>query len=204
MLILSILVALIVFVYYKFFRWDSEEDYQIENTPLHIESIRSIAEIATVNYKDEIVVDTIEYYTSANEKLQGSLERIIDPDEIKYGVRLSPIKRRLTLIIKGNLYYGFDLTDKNYKISQNKDTIWFNLPRPKLLTLEMNPSQTEVFQESGTWSDSERKILQRKAKNEFLKNVTDLKLDDKAKANMQDLIRSMIQDKRKLIFYFDR
>ncbi len=201
----AILAGIVLFIYFKFFKSDGDDlDFLIDDTPLHIEAIKTISEIATVNYKDEVVVDTIEFYTEVKEKILGSLERMTDPDEIKYGLRMQQIKRRLTLIIKGNVNYGFELTKKNYEISHNKDTVWFNLPKPKILSLEMNPTQTEIFQESGSWSDNERKILQNRAIEKLKRNVELLNLKDKAEKNMIDLLSKLMGDKRKLVFYFDR
>lgn len=191
-------------VYNFFFSKESTEEWEIENTPLHVESIRTISEIATVSYKDEVVVDTIEYYKNTEEQISGNLNKLIDPKEWKYGLKASKIKRRMTLIVKGEVRYGMDLTSKNYKISQNQDTIWFNLPKPVILDILVTPSSTEVFQENGTWNDNDRKLLETKAKIKLKRSAENLKLYEKSKNSVCDLFERMIVTDKKMIFYFDR
>ena len=64
-LILSF-IALIGYLVYLFFIKDNESDSLIiDETPMHIESIRTIAEISTVSFKDEVVMDSIEFFDSS-------------------------------------------------------------------------------------------------------------------------------------------
>jgi hypothetical protein len=179
-----------------------KEAYVLDETPLHIESIRKIAEVATISFKDEVVSDTIEHYKNGDEELAGTLKKLANLD-LKNAIRNFEIKRRLTLIVKGEAKIGFDLSDKNYRIEQNKDSIWFHFPKAKILDININPSQTEVFQEIGVWHDYTRKQLLAKAKIKMEKNVMKAQLLQKAEDSMKSLIRKLMRDKRTLLIYYE-
>ncbi len=202
LLFLLFFAVLVWFIYRWFFKGEEQDEYAISRTPLHIESIRTIAELATVNYREEIVMDSVEFYQSAAEKIAASMQT--DIDQIKYNLSMSPVKRRLTLIIKGSVDYGFDLGKNNFKVSENTDTIWFNLPKPKVLNVTINPSDTEIFQETGNWHDAERIVLQRKAKLQLIRAASVLELDKKSRENFEQLMHKLVPGERTLIFYYDR
>lgn len=198
------LISFLVFLVVRFFQSSSKsKEWEIEDTPMHVESIKTIAEISVVSYKDEVVVDSIEYYKDVSEKLSGNIQKIADLDQWKYGIAASNIKRRLTLIVKGEVRYGMDLSNGNYKVSQNDDTIWFNLPKPKILDVIVSPSSTEVFQENGYWSDNARIQLENMAKNKLRLNAENLKLYTKTEENIRDLFEKIIYTDKKIIIYFE-
>lgn len=174
----------------------------LDETPLHIESIRKIAEVATISFNDEVVADTVEYYKNGDEVLSGTFKKLANLD-FKNAIRNSNIKRRLTLIVKGEAKIGFDLTDNNYRIYQNRDTIWFHFPKATILDINLNPSQTEVFQENGTWHDYTRKQLLAKAKTKIENNIVHAQLLQKAENSMKDLIQKLTRDERKLLIYYE-
>ncbi len=202
------LVALLFigFMGFLFFRAcedrPSPQALTLEETPLHIESVKKIAEVATISYKDEVVVDTVEYYATSDQVFLGSLEKMSRLD-FENATRNFHVKRRLTLLVKGEAKIGFDLTDNNYRIAQNNDTIWINFPKAKLLDVSLNPSQTEVFQEDGKWHDYTRKQLLNKAKLKIEKDVAFANLFLKAETSMSVLISKLIRDKRKVLIYYE-
>ncbi len=187
------IIAIIGFFIYQYYFNSKKDELKIEDTPIHIESIKTIAEISTVSYKDEVVVDTVELY-----KRRSS---IYDPREwMRYYDR--NIKRRLTLIVKGEVKIGLNLTNGNYSINSNSDTIWLHLPEPKILDVLVAPSKTEIFQEKGTWKDQDRKQLEMKAKLKLKNNAIKLKLIEKSRKSVSYLFSSLIQSEKKLIIDF--
>lgn len=182
------------FYLYRYFSNSSKEN-TIDKTPIHIESIKTIAEISTVSYKDEVVIDSIERY-----KDFGSLSE--DFLTIPYAAYNRYIKRRLTLIVSGHVIYGVDLTNGNYSINQNEDTIWINLPKAKILDVVVRPSETEVFEEIGTWpKDITRKMLS-KAKSQLRQNAEQLNLAQKAEQNAKRLFEQLITTEKKVVIGF--
>jgi len=179
---------------YNYFFKEASNELTIDKSPMHIESIKAIAEIATISYKDEVVMDSIEFYRSE--------KSVYDPRE---WIRIYDrnIKRRITLIVKGEVKYGINLTDENYSIRSNTDTIWLNLPTPSILDVLVSPSRTEIFQESGIWTDTERKKIELLAKQKLKRNAKKLNLGKKAKVNVIRFFKSIIDDRKVVIITFN-
>lgn len=185
-------------VYYFFFKETPDEGLKIDDTPIHIESIRSIAEISTVNYKDEVVMDSVIRHKG------NSTWTWLDSRKMYDKYLNSNIKRRLTIIVRGEVRFGVDLSESNYTIRQTEDSIFIQLPESKILDVVVSPSRTEIFQEQGKWTDRERKSLELKAKAKLIKNAKSLKLDVKAEKNMRRLMRQMIRSDKKVIISFGK
>jgi hypothetical protein len=186
-------------IYPYFFGEDVDDQLLITKTPIQIESIRTIAEISTVSYKDEIVVDSIEWYKQKLKEING-----YDPRNWSTMYNRG-IKRRLTLIVRGEVHYGLDLSKGNFEIDQSSlDTLLIKLPKAKILDVNITPKQTEVFQEQGKWRDHERRILEGKAKKLLIKNSKKLELDVKAEKQALQLFKKMIKTDKKVIITFEK
>jgi len=197
-IIITVLSGVAFLVYWFGFREDPKSKLLIDDTPIHIEAIRTIAEISTVNYKDEVVVDTIIYHKNTSVLGMYDIEKLYDH------AFHSGIKRRLTLIVKGEVRFGFDLTDNNIGIRQTQDSIFIQLPPPKVLDVVIVPSKTEVFSEVGKWSDYEIKIMESRAKSKLIANAKRMVLDEKSERNMRELIKQLIVSDKKMIITFDK
>lgn len=195
LLVLVTLIALVV-------RWcsksGSKNGMEIENSPMRVEMIRNIAEIATISYKDEVVADTVEFYKNAQDQFTGNLGKLIDPRDFKYGIRSEWIKRRLTLIVQGEIRYGFDLTNFDLHTSENDSVLTISLPQPVVTDLIVTPSSTEVFLENGHWKDYEVTRLHNKARRRLLQDAKQLKLEQKARENMEALLGKLIRTSKRL------
>ncbi len=190
--VLLTLVGAIVVAWLLFFGGDNKPT--IEDTPIQIESIRTIAEISMVSYKDEVVMDSVEFET----------EDYSFYDPRKYiDLYQRGVKRRLTMIITGEVRYGIDLTHNNYTLTSNADSIHLTLPQPTMLDVIIVPSKTEVYLEKGYWTDGERRKLESRAKEKFRLNAEELALKDKARENAERMFKKLIQDDRKLIIEFE-
>ena len=193
--IIAIGTIIIVGYYaYNYFFKEASNELTIDKSPMHIESIKAIAEIATISYKDEVVMDSIEFYRSE--------KSVYDPRE---WIRIYDrnIKRRITLIVKGEVKYGINLNDENYSIRSNTDTIWLYLPTPGILDVLVSPSRTEIFQESGIWTDTERKKIELLAKQKLKRNAKKLNLGKKAKVNVIRFFKSIVDDRKVVIITFN-
>lgn len=170
-----------------YFSTSSEAGSRIANTPIHILRIREIAEISSISYRDEVVVDSIEWYEGT-----GDLTNIMEWPEIVDRSYSHMVKRRLTLIFKGELKYGFDLQKDEFSIKESSDSIHITLPKAEILTITINPNNTEIYQEQGTWSDHARRKMEQKALKKLRKNAEVLNLAEKAEENITRLIRKLI------------
>ena len=198
LVVLLIVGGLVYLIYTFFFKPSEEEELKIDETPIHIESIRSIAEISSVNYKDEVVMDTVIRHKG------NSTWSWLDSRKMYDKYLNSNIKRRLTIIVRGEVRFGVDLSESNFEIRQTEDSIFIQLPKPKVLDVVISPSRTEVFQEQGKWSDRERKTLEVKAKAKLVKNAKSLNLNAKTEKNMRRLMKQMIRSEKKVIISFDK
>lgn len=208
LIIRLVLVGLIAFggywVYQLFFKDKSEDEIVLEDTPLKVEQIRSILELNTLKFQDEAVVDTVEYYKSESEFYWGTLDKLTDPDQFKHGLHPSGVKRRLTLIVRGELLYGVDLKRKDFQFIPKDDTLIIVIPQPELLSVSLNPKGTEVYLENGEWKDYERAGLQRKARNKMIASGNRLKLPERAKAPLEKALRALVRTDKTLIIQFEK
>jgi hypothetical protein len=200
---LAVLVILVLLV----LRWCENEDpnarFEIEESPIKIEMVKSIAQLASISYKDEVVVDTVEYYRNQGEQIAGNIEKIMDVDNFKYGIKASNVKRRLTLIVKGKVLIGFNLKDKKFKIQQLDSSILISLPEPKILDILSTPSSTKIFHENGKWEDHEITALKNKARRKMTESVKQLNLINKAKENIKTVLTKLIKKQKvKIDFEF--
>lgn len=198
LLILLIIGGVGYLVYHFFFKETPGENLKIDDTPIHVESIRSIAEISTVNYKDEVVMDSVVRHKG------NSTWGWLDSREMYDKYLNSNIKRRLTLIVRGEVRFGVDLSESNYTMRQTSDSIFIQLPKPKVLDVVVSPSRTEIFQEQGKWTDRERKSLELKAKAKLVENAKSLNLNSKTEKNMRRLMKQMIRTEKKVIVSFGK
>lgn len=190
-----LLVGGLGYLAYWYFTHSEEEKLLITDTPMQIKSIRTIAEISTINYRDEIVVDSVERY--------GTLSIIEHPIDWYQSQSNGGVKRQLTIIVEGEVNYGLDLSDGKYSVDQpSEDSLFIHLPKAKLLDVIITPSRTEIFQETGKWSDKERKSLEAIAKKRLLENANTQDLGRKAEEQARNLFKQMIKTEKILIITF--
>lgn len=206
-LAVNILVVLILIlagygIYKLFFASSDTDEIVIDDTPLKVEQVRSILELNAIRFKDEVVVDSIEYYKNSSEVIEGSFSKLFDYDQFKHGVRASHIKRELTLIVKGELLYGVDLKKKEFEMIPQGDSLLIKIPSPELLSLSISPNKTEVYLENGVWRDFERRALERKARQKMVNSGERLKLAEKAKEPIKKIINQLLKTKKTVIIEF--
>ncbi len=202
------LVAGIAFVgywvYQLFFKGESTDEIVLEETPLKVEQIRSILELNTLKFQDEAVVDSVEYYKTESDVIWGTFDKLTDPNQFKHGLHPSSVKRRLTLIVRGELLYGVDLKRKDFQFIPKGDTLTIIIPQPELLSVSVNPKGTEVYLENGEWKDYERAHLQRKARNKMIASGDRLKLPERAKAPLEKVLRALVKTDKTLVIKFEK
>ncbi len=166
----------------------------IDETPLQVESIESILEISTVSYTGEAVVDSVEFYNA-----DFDWTSIRDWWNVKDRLDHPDVKRRLTLIVKGEAKFGFDLKKDSLYVKHDGDTIHVHFPKAKLLGVEISPSKTEVFQEQGEWTDSERKQLEYRAIEKIKNSALNLSLESEAEEAAKKLFNHLIIPNKTII-----
>ena len=203
---LSVLAGIIVlgiFVWNLIAGRSEEDEYAIDETPLRIEQIRSILELNTMKFQDEVVVDSLEIYGSVTEQTTGNLEKLFRFNDLENAFTTGMVKRRLTLIVKGELLYGVNLKTKDFQVVPKNDTLFVQLPQPELLSVSINPKSTEVFIENGDWKDFERRALMNKARKRMIASGDQLHLVRKSKEGLERTIRQLIPTDKPVVIRYE-
>lgn len=196
------LTGIIFLVYFLFFRNSNSNEIVLDDAPLKVEQIKSILELNAINFQDEVVVDSVEYYQNMGEAFSGTIEKLFDINQLKNSLKSDGIKRRLTLIVRGNLMYGVDLKKKDFQFKTYDDSTILILPEPELLSIEANPTNTEVYIENGYWKDSERIILMNLARKKMIQTADELHLKEKVKKPIEKLLHVLNASNKKLIIQY--
>jgi hypothetical protein len=148
----------------------------VDESPLVVTNIRSLAQLMTIEYYDEVVADS--------SRKAGILP---------FPPYIFPTKQSLVLVVKGRLLAGLDLEQLGTNnISGNRDSITIMLPRAQVLEVEMNPSDVETFVEKGQWNHNAVAALTAKAREQMLQNAAAQgilrRADEKAKNLVEQLM----------------
>ena len=152
----------------------SSKPVTIDDTPILIKDIRSLGQVITATFYDEVVVDSV----------------------IKHQLPELPITDdQLVIIARGKVLAGIDLKQlADTSITISKDTVWMQLPPTKIIDVIINPGDYETFQEKGKWSPGAVTAVKIKAKakitaNAYNKNIVE-KANSKAKAVLEDFLHA--------------
>jgi len=181
---------------------NGSREAEIDDTPLRVEQIRSILELNTLRFEDEVVVDSVVYYDGGLDQVGKTLGKLSDFNTLDEVLTNSPIEKRLTLVVKGELLYGVDLKLKDFELEEKNDTIFLRLPEPQLLSATVNPTDTDVFVEYGVWSDYARRKLMMKAKKKMIKSGEELHLSERAKEPLEKCIRQLVLTEKPIVISY--
>ena len=155
----------------------------IDDTPVIITKIRSLGELTTACYYDEMVLSRTKQNAFSSSAL-GSLAR----DGLG-----KDVDDHLVIIAKGTVRAGVDLMDMTEEdIRFVGDTAYIRLPAPQYLDVIVNPSGFEVFAESGKWSHEEVTSLQDTARQRLLMGADHYGLKSKAYAGAMDAVTELL------------
>ena len=155
----------------------------IDATPVIITKIRSLGELTTACYYDEMVLSRTKQNAFSSSAL-GSLAR--------EGLG-KDVDDHLVIIAKGTVRAGVDLMDMTEEdIRFVGDTAYIRLPAPQYLDVIVNPSGFEVFAESGKWSHEEVTGLQNTARQRLLMGADHYGLKSKAYAGAMDAVTELL------------
>lgn len=105
------------------------KEVTIAETSTIVKEVKTIAELFSACYYDEVVLDTVR------------------------STYLGLSKERLVYTVRGRVYAGFDLSGlDSTAMTVTDSTIQVRLPEPVILDVVVNPSDYHVFLEEGTWS----------------------------------------------------
>lgn len=175
-LILLVLAILLIFqrlhILPSFSSWFKPKPVLIDNTPLVITQVKSIALLNTATLYKEMVIDSVNIsYTT--------LPLVFYP--FTFTPKPMELRKEIVLIINGKITAGINLknlADSNVFVKE--DSVRLFLPRPKITDIFINPSGTETFYEKGNWSNEEMIAVKQIARTRLIAEAGKQQLLQKA------------------------
>ena len=156
--------------------WDifSSKPVTIDDTPILIKDIRSLGQVITATYYDEVVVDSL---------IKRQFPQFPLTDD------------HLVIIARGKVLAGIDLKQlADSSVTVTKDTVRIQLPQTRIIDVIINPADYETFQEKGKWSPEAVTAVKLKAKDKIAANAFNKKIIEKAttkaKAVLEDFFHA--------------
>lgn len=155
---LKIILILIVILVMKTCNWlpswgdlFSSKEVTIDDTPIIVKEIRSLGQLITATYYDEVVVDST----------------------VKHPFPQLPITDdRIVIIARGKVLAGYDLKLLNAAdVKVSKDTVRMHLPAVKILDVIINPADYETFEEKGKWKPESVTAVKMSARRKIIEDA---------------------------------
>jgi hypothetical protein len=189
-LVIAAVALMIIFLFQKinwlpsFKNIFKSQPVLIEETPIIITEINSLAQLITITFTDEIVMDTA--------KIGNGMPSLL-PTNI--GTMLVPGMDRLVIIGRGKVLVGTNLKDIQEKdIQVTGDSIHVLLPHAKILQTIMNPSDFETFDEKGNWSEDAVTALKIKIRNEMNRHAIQQNVLQRADERCKKIIETFLRN----------
>lgn len=156
----------------------------IEGTPIIITEINTLAQLITITFTDEIVMDTA--------KIGNGMPSLL-PANI--GTLLVPAIDRLVIIGRGKVIVGANLKDlRENDIQVTGDSIHVILPHAKIIQTIMNPSDFETFDEKGNWNEAAVTALKIKIRNQINVHALQQKVLQQADERCKNIMESFLKN----------
>ncbi|TDH21240.1 DUF4230 domain-containing protein [Segetibacter sp. 3557_3] len=165
----------------------AEQPVVIDQTPIVIKQVRSIAQLVTVTVLDEVVVDSV--VVNKSSAFANVFNRVT-------AVPMLPItSRRLVLICKGKVLAGTELNLVNRRhVSIKNDSIFVQIPPAKILDLITNPSDFETFEETGSWTPDAVVQVKLKARKRLHERAIQRQILQRANTKAIQIVSTLLQN----------
>jgi len=156
----------------------------IDETPIIIKEINTLAQLVTVTFTDEVVMDTA--------KVGNGMPSLLP---LSIGTILTPSVDKLVIIGRGKVIAGTDLKQiKEKDVSVTGDSIHVNLPAAKILQTIVNPSGFETFIEQGSWSEAAATSLKVKIRDKITKQALEQQILKQANDRSLNIIEVFLRN----------
>ncbi|MEO6070637.1 MAG: DUF4230 domain-containing protein [Chitinophagaceae bacterium] len=159
----------------------NEKETTIDNTAVIITNIKSLSQLITISAYDEIVVDSTR---NASNRATGfaALYPALAP-------AILTKEQKIVLIGKTTTHVGIDLQQLTPgDVTVIKDSIHLRLPPAAVLDVILNPSDLEIFDEKGEWSNEALAKLNIKIKYIAAENAKSIGLLGHAEAKAKSIL----------------
>lgn len=155
------------------------KEIKIDETPIIINKIKAIAEVATVKLVAEVLVDSVKPCFSNG----ISFKQIIAP------ITNAPCLDKIVVIAKGEVIAGINFSNLAQKnIVAKNDTLFLTIPQATFIDVLCNPSDTQIFHESGSWPSQTLQNLQNKIRVELINKAINLEILKQANNRAENLL----------------
>lgn len=181
-------VLLIIFLFTKI-NWLSSiknlfksQPVVIDATPIVIREIKTLSNLITIAFTDEIVMDS--------SKIGEGMPSILP---LGIGTTLIPSVQKLVIIGRGKVIAGTDLSrmQKNDVIVSD-DSVHIVVPHAGILQTILNPSDFETFIEEGNWSEEAVTALKIKIRNKINAEAIQQGIPEKADARCKIILENYL------------
>lgn len=162
----------------------SSKPVVIEETPIIIAEINTLAQLITVTFTDEVVMDTA--------KIGNGMPSLL-PTNI--GTMITPGIDKLVIVGRGKVIAGTDLKNLREKdVMVTGDSVSVVLPRAIILQTIINPSGFETFEEEGTWKEDAVTALKKKIKNTIEQHALQQSILQQANERCKNIIEAFLKN----------
>ncbi len=173
----------------------------IEKTNNVVSEIKKISEFTTACFYEEKALVGEQYrmketpvykITASDNKLMGILE--IPKKKLDGTIVDSVLSAKIAYITHGIVRAGYDLSkisDEGFIISS--DTITIHLPQAEIFDVIVNPSDMELFDRFGNWSEEQTTAIESKAKDEIRQDAIEYGILDKAVSSGKPKLESLFK-----------
>ena len=181
-------VLLIIFLFTKI-NWLSSiknlfksQPVVIDATPIVIREIKTLSNLITIAFTDEIVMES--------SKIGEGMPSILP---LGIGTTLIPSVQKLVIIGRGKVIAGTDLSkmQKNDVIVSD-DSVHIVVPHAGILQTILNPSDFETFIEEGNWSEEAVTALKIKIRNKINAEAIQQGIPEKADARCKIILENYL------------
>ena len=173
--ILAVLIAAVIIIAVKCGgnkKSDSKKELKIDETENVVTQIRKISEFVTAVYYGEIVL----HYNKPSTKL------------------IDRRKDEIVILAKGKVRAGLELSGiEKDDVEVNEDTVKLYLPQVKKIDAVVNPSDFEVYDESGKWSQNLVSQIESEAIEKLKADAIKSDILTKARISAEDKITALLK-----------
>lgn len=155
----------------------------IENTAVITTGIRTLGELTTACFYDEIVLNSSKPGILSSTPLGSIAKEGLGRD----------LDDHLVIIARGTVRAGIDLqkmSPEDVRIAG--DTVVIRLPYPEYLDIIVNPSHFEIFAESGIWTQQQVASLQDTARERLIREADIAGLKSTAYEGAMDAVTNLL------------
>lgn len=151
-----------------------------------ITKIREIKELRCATYQEELVL--------TKEKTQNIGDKNMGMVLTDLATQSKLFSNKIVLIIKGLTYASLDLSQLSEKdILIQNDTLFCHLPAFTVSETIINPSDIEIYNQKGDWSQNEINKIIIEAKDQMKQNAINNHLLERAQKNGEMQLSALLQ-----------